>query len=318
MSIPLKLQYKIGDIEFVVEGAPEDVEKQRQIFVEGVLPSAVEAMVRTHNSMRVQQLNNSVQPANLPESAPIPLIEAPTANDDKKYVRTSLAEYVKQLGDIAETDFVLAAAYFHEVKKSTRSFSTANVKQWYSDARRTETSNVSGTVNYLAKKGLIMDDPDAPGQNPKCYIITTSGLEYIENFKPKEKNKTEKRATQKPQKTRVKNESPYEHLTIDDLCLEKYPPLTKIKDAKDKVSLLMYIMFKENQGEWFTINDLVLLLNKKLGESLTDDQIKGVFRHHPRWFLSENTGGRGNEKKHKLQNEGKANAEKVIEEYIGE
>lgn len=313
MSIPLKLQYKIGNIEFLAEGAPDDVEQQRKIFVEGVLPSAVEAMARTQSPMHFQSSNDSIQPVSLLEKEPVALIEVPVESSDNKFDRISLAEYIRQLGVIAETDFVLAAAYFSEKKNGNKSFTTANVKQWYSDARRSETSKVSGFVTYLAKKGLIMDDPESLGQNPKCYIITTSGLEYIKNFKPKEKSKAEKSGAAKSKKAKTKPESQYEHLAIDDLHLEKYPAITKLKETKDKVSMVMYVVSKENQGEWFTVNDLLLLLNKKLGDSLTDAQIHGVFRHHPRWFYSEKS-STGKELRYKLQNEGITNAEEIIQD----
>ena len=43
----LKLKYKVGEIEFEVEGPAEVVEQQRVNFMNAVLPAAVEAMVRT-------------------------------------------------------------------------------------------------------------------------------------------------------------------------------------------------------------------------------------------------------------------------------
>nr|WP_297275184.1 hypothetical protein [uncultured Agathobaculum sp.] len=40
------MKYKVGGIEFEAEGTAEAVEQQRIIFMNVVLPAAVEAMVR--------------------------------------------------------------------------------------------------------------------------------------------------------------------------------------------------------------------------------------------------------------------------------
>ena len=47
MSETLKLEYKVGAIEFRAEGPADVVEQQRVNFMNTVLPAAVEAMVRT-------------------------------------------------------------------------------------------------------------------------------------------------------------------------------------------------------------------------------------------------------------------------------
>lgn len=47
MSDTLKLEYKVGAIEFKAEGPADVVEQQRVNFMNAVLPAAAEAMVRT-------------------------------------------------------------------------------------------------------------------------------------------------------------------------------------------------------------------------------------------------------------------------------
>ena len=45
-----KVKFKIGEIEFEAEGSSEVVERERNVFLNSLLPAAVDAIVRTRGS----------------------------------------------------------------------------------------------------------------------------------------------------------------------------------------------------------------------------------------------------------------------------
>ena len=76
-----KVKFKIGEIEFEAEGSAEVVERERNVFLNALLPAAVEAIVRTRGAEKaVQYISANSTPA-LMDSAPqdvLPLSTNPT------------------------------------------------------------------------------------------------------------------------------------------------------------------------------------------------------------------------------------------------
>lgn len=188
MSDTLKLEYKVGAIEFRAEGPADVVEQQRVNFMNAVLPAAVEAMVRTQATpLRANYIEDSPQAPMLEageEPKPEPLVPSPETD----LSRTSLTSYLKPYGTLTDQDFTLFAANFDEVKNGTAAFSVENVKQYYLEGRRAAYSNNSALLRQLAKKGYIMDAPVPEGaKTGKYYMLTDAGMAYIREYKPKEK-----------------------------------------------------------------------------------------------------------------------------------
>ena len=193
-----KVKFKIGEIEFEAEGSAEVIQREREVFLNALLPAAVDAIVRTRGTERATQYVIAEEtPALLAEGNH----EVSEVSYDKAtcidWSRTSLSSYMSKFGTLSDRDFVLVAAYYDEQKNGTKSFSVESVKQYYVDARRPKYSNNSQLLLDLAKKGLIMDAPGAEKKNPKYYVITTEGIKYIENYQPQER--AEKKVT-KPKK----------------------------------------------------------------------------------------------------------------------
>ena len=286
MSDTLKLEYKVGAIEFKAEGPADVVEQQRVNFMNAVLPAAVEAMVRTQAA--------PVQ-SNFIEAAPqAPMLEAGAETKRETAVlsletdlsRTSLSAFIKKYGPLTEQDFTLFSAYFDEMKNGTKAFFIDDVKRYYSEARRSMPKNPSMSLYKLAEKGLIMDT-QAPGDAKagKFYTLTNEGLDYINGYSPKEDN-GEKKTRTKARKQASKPTSTFATINADDLNLGNYPAVKSLSGAKEQVIMAMYIVTNENKGEWFTVDDIIYLLINVFEVPADTDKVNGVFKRNKSMFAS--------------------------------
>ena len=305
----IRVRFEIGEIKFEAEGPADLVERERSVFTNTLLPSAVEAIVRTRGTEQAMKYVEPVeQPKVLPLSNATPLSEnaIPLTEESKDLSRT---RYIARFGQIGEQDFALISAYYDEKKNGNTSFTSDNVKQYYNDARRNKFSNVSVLLGKLAQKGLIMDDPNAERKTPKAYILTSQGIDYVENYSPKEE--TEKKHT-KARKPRKKAESEYGGINVDSLNLKNYPEVKSLKDFKEKMMTILYIITNEKAGEWFTTTDVLCLMTDIFGEAATKDQVNGVFKREKLWFKAGNVDGSNREVKRKLLNKGIEYAQSLV------
>lgn len=105
----IRVRFEVGEIKFEAEGSADLVERERSIFTNTLLPSAVEAIVRTHGSEQAMKYIESVeQPKELPSANTTPLYESvkPLIGETKDLSRVSLASYVAQFGQIGEQDLL--------------------------------------------------------------------------------------------------------------------------------------------------------------------------------------------------------------------
>ena len=308
----IRVRFELGEIKFEAEGPADLVERERSVFTNTLLPSAVEAIVRTRGAEQTMKYIEPVeQPKVLPLSNATPLSEnaIPLIEESKDLSRTSLSSYIAQFGQIGEQDFALISAYYDEKKNGNTSFTSDNVKQYYNDARRNKYSNVSVLLGKLAQKGLIMDDPNAERKTPKAYILTSQGINYVENYTPKEETEKKHTKVRKPQK---KKESAYGGIDVDSLNLSKYPDVKSLKGFKEKMMTILYIITNEKAGEWFTTTDVLCLMTDIFGEAATKDQVNGVFKREKLWFKAENVDGSNREVKRKLLNKGIEYAQSLV------
>ena len=297
----IRVKFGIGEIKFEAEGSADLVERERSIFNNTLLPAAIDAIVRTRSVAQTspyieapesQQPMLSTASELLPESAGL----AP----DMDLSRTTLASFIKKYGSLSEQDFVLFSAYFDEMKNNSNYFTKDEAEKYYDDARRTKPKNISMCLNQLAQKGFIIDATDVEQKIPKPYRVSSEGLEYIQNYTPKDAK--EKKSSTKSHKQRVKAKSVYADINCDELNLSSYPSVKLLNGFKEKMMLVLYIITNEEKGEWFTTDDVLCLLTDIFGEPATSDQVNGVFKREKMWFKSEKVDGKS--VKRKLLNQG--------------
>ncbi len=308
-----KVKFKIGEIEFEAEGSAEVVERERNVFLNALLPAAVDAIVRTRGTKKAIQYVSTNEMAVLTDSSEQNVLLTESNNTKSTEVndwsRTSLRSYITRFGHINDQDFALIAAYYDEKKNGNTSFSSESVKQYYNEARRTKYSNISDLLLKLTQKGLIMDDPNAEKKTPKLYILTSDGISYVENYQPKDES--EKKAA-KPKKARAKITSNYEGINIDNLNLQSYPDIKSLHDFKEKMMMILYIVTNENAGEWFTTSDVLYLMTDVFGEAATKDQVNGVFKREKLWFKAESVADNKRDVKRKLLNQGNSYVKSIL------
>lgn len=303
----LKLKYRIGSIEFEAEGPSEEVEKQRLAFVSGVLPAAVDAMRQTQAVIMPtdQIIDLPEEPLLIPSQGEY--VDSQSIMGD--FSRISLATFVGKYGQLGDQDFTLFAAYFDEKKNGNKHFNLDSVKQYFSEARRKQSSNYSQIFTSLVKKGQIMDAITPEGKTGKYYAVTVDGFRYVEAYQPKEQNAEKKR--RKPRRTTAKQTSQYISITADDLNLKNYPSIKELSNAKEKVILIMYIVSKEGKGEWFTVTDIEYLLTHIFDMPLFD--VNNVFKRNKSLFLCETDENNRKLIRRRLLMGGKEIAEELID-----
>lgn len=315
----IRVKFEIGEIKFEAEGSADLVERERSIFNNTLLPAAIDAIVRTRSvaqSAQYIETQDSQQPAILTTTNTAALPEQVVVNPTTDFSRMSLASFVKSKGADAHYDFIICAVYFNEKRNGISSFSSATLKALYSEAKKPLPNNLSMSLSELVKKGLIMEDVSAKGSTPKMYVLTLEGEESIKNMHPTEAK--EKKASSKPRKQRQKVDSPYATINCDDLNLERYPEVKLLKDFKEKMILILYIVTNEEKGEWFTTADVLCLMTDIFGESATKKQVEGVFTREKRWFKCENIEGSNKFVHRKLLNEAKSFAQSLRVENVSE
>lgn len=304
-SAEIRVKFEIGDIKFEAEGSADLVERERSIFTNTLLPSAVEAIVRTRGAAPPAQYIDAAEHRAmlLPDESDKAMEDImPNVTPIADLSRTSLASFVKTKGADAHYDFILCAISFNEKKNGVSSFSSTTLKELYAEAKKPLPNNLSMSISELVKKGLIMENSSSKGANPKEYVLTLDGEETVGKMQPKEGK--EKKTTSKLRKPSPKLKSTYADINCDELNLDKYPEIKSLKYFKEKMMIILYIITNEGKGEWFTTFDVLCLLTDVFGEAATKDQVNGVFKREKLWFKSENIEGNGKEVKRKLLNQG--------------
>ena len=313
MSDTLKLEYKVGAIEFKAEGSADAVEQQRINFMESVLPAAVDAMTRTQGA--------TVQGSYFESAPQTPMLEAraqeehtiaiPVAGADLS--RTSLSSFLKQYGTLTELNFTLFSAYFDEVKNGKKAFSIEDVKRYYAEARRPVPKNPSMSIHRLVERGHLMDasSPDDE-KNGKYYMLTDDGMTYIKGYVPKESS-GEKKTHAKARKTTIKSASTYATINADDLSIGNYPAIKSLPGTKEQVIMAMYIVTNEGRGEWFTVEDIIYLLINIFEVPANVNTINSVFKRNKSMFTAEQDPSNKKACRRKLLSGAKDYAKSLIE-----
>lgn len=311
MENQLKLKIKIGQVEFEAEGDATAVTEQRDVFIQSIVPTASSFLdkIQSIEAARVAESPTSSQIVQ--NETATPALPYSNASNNIDWSRTNLVSFLNKYGELSDRDFVLFAAYYHEQQQeSAYVFTVEDVKKFYNEVRRPPYCNNSDLLKRLVQKGLIMDAPNETGKNPKPYVISQDGLQYINTYTPKEK--IEKKA-RKVSVLRKKSESTYASLNADELNLSKYPAIKDLKSSKEQIILAMYILTIEKKGEWFKNSDIEYIMPNLFDVHVTKDTVSNAFRQKS-WFDTKKAEDDAKSQTHRLLAQAKAFAEKIIAE----
>lgn len=308
MSTPLKVEFRIGEIEFKAEGEPADVEQQRESFVNTLLPLAVDAMVRTRASNAVQATNYIEEKEQnlLSTSQYLEENVQSSMNCTNSEIPLSINEFLTERGFVSQIDLAIGLIYYNEKTAGCANFSTEDLKQYFRNAKEKVPSNASDVVNKLMSKAYIMLT-DEKGK----YQLTRTGEAFVTNFSISEK----KGKKPKTRKASSKVDSIYAHLNADSMNLKGYPEITTSMDFIDQMLLVMHIVTSEGHGDSFSAADVQCLMTGKLGLRATNDQINGVFTRKKKWFESFKDEKNSKIVRRRLLMEAKEYAQSVIDKY---
>ena len=307
MGEALKVKFKIGEIEFEAEGAPEDVEHQRVVFMDTLLPAAVDAMVRTRGAVAEKQYIEAREIKSLPEEN----YNSPKENValNAEILDMSVNEFLNSKQFSSQIDTAIGLIYYNEKVKECTDFSTDELKQYFKDAKITPPSNPSDVAAKLFGKSLIREVDEK-----NRYKLTKTGEKFVETYVAK--TSKENKAKSRPKKTRAKTESVYSTLTADDLNLKKYPEIKGQKGFKNQMMLTLYIVFEAGHGDAFSTPDVQYIMAEILGLPASKGQVQGVFDRNPSWFTDVEDGTNKKSIKHRLLTGAKDFAKSIIDGAI--
>lgn len=147
------IKYRKGDLEIEVQGDKTFVEGKfnELLALKPILPSKESAV-----------------------SSPIQV-----TNESSK--KTSLAEFLKTKNPKSHGDKILAFGYFLEKFRDYSSFNLNDIDTCYKEARIPKTKNFPHYIAQLIRDGYLMDAEEKK-DNKKAWILTDSGLKYVENL----------------------------------------------------------------------------------------------------------------------------------------
>ena len=256
-----KLKIKYGMIEFEIESDPQTIEKERKAFMETLPNIALMARPQIYESEEI----NSLQ---VDETKSLPL------NSNK--ISSNINVFMNEKGFNSDIDKCLGVIYFMNIIENVEFVDTAIIKERMQKAKLSIPKSISVAFNSLTTKGYIQPiDQEEKGLTK--YYITYEGKNFVQEYVKKEAKG--KSIVKKLRNVKKDIETSYSFLTKEMMNLEKYPDFHKLKNSKEKIMLIMFILKDINKGEYFTINDLKYIISNIFNDKLSDDAIKGVFKN---------------------------------------
>lgn len=294
-----KIKIEYGQIKFEVESDAENAAKERDKFLE-TLP----ILFSLHNSTKTTKLDSKENEVNLIENDDANLIEF---KPETKY--ENINTFLRDKGFETDIDKSLAFAYFMQEVENFEFIDSNMVKERMKKAKEAIPKNISMTFTRLTQKGYLQPS-DNENSTLASYYVTGEGIEYVNNFQKKEKKSSKSVKSHQPKSL----ESRYDSLNKTKLNLEKYPSIVELKNTKDKIMLMMYIVKDNELGEFFTVNDIMFIMSKVFNEKITIDMVKGQFKNDATKMYYDKQLIEGNKKtyEYKLLNTG----EKYVRENI--
>ena len=266
-----KLKLKYGEIEFEIEGSPETVAKEREEFQKTLIP-AMEAFLQRRKTTYIQE--PIFQEKELP------------ANDTKLISCThthntnfaNFAHFLKEKNFTTDVDKVIAAVYYISEICNKDIITRDDIEQEFKNAKQPNLTNLSAAITVNIKKAHMEELEKI--DNKRIFRILQPGIDYCNNYIPKEENS--KKSTKGIKHNKTKKPKDYHSLSIpvDDLHMEeKYCDITKLSKIDEQVWVLIYMYTKETEFNTFTRQELQRIMKEKFSLPLTNQQIRRFFEN---------------------------------------
>ena len=265
-----KLKLKYGEIEFEREGSPETVATEREEFQKTLIP-AMEAFLQKRKTTYVQEpISQEKLPTNDTK-----LISC-TCTQNTKFA--NFAHLLKEKNFNTDIDKVIAAVYYLSEICNKDTITRDDIEQEFKNAKQPSLTNLSASIAVNIKKAH-MDELDKI-DNKRTFRILQPGIDYCENYTPKEDTVKKSTKCAKSNKTKQSKDYPSLSTPVDDLHMEeKYCDITKLSKIDEQVWVLIYMYTKETEFNTFTKQELQRIMKEKFSLSLTNQQIRRFFEN---------------------------------------
>lgn len=166
MEKNLKVKFKIANvIEFEAEGVSEDVEREREEFLNRILPAAIGAVAQTQTvAVPREIIDVSHSNGELLETHEVEVL--------------SVNEFLNENDFVSQIDTAIGLIYFKYTYCNCSDFNSEELKNYFSDAKIPVPKNPSDIVAKLVGKSYIMD----AGEKGR-YKLTRTGMQYVADYK---------------------------------------------------------------------------------------------------------------------------------------
>ena len=104
-----------------------------------------------------------------------------TQTSQEKMRKESLMEFFRKYNPKKDTDKSLVIMRFLEVNREMNNITSKSIIEGFREVREKPPQNVADKIQALHKKGFVM--PGEIVENLKGWVITRSGLNYLEELK---------------------------------------------------------------------------------------------------------------------------------------
>lgn len=265
-----KLKLKYGEIEFEIEGNSETVAREREEFQKSLIPAMEVFLQRRKSTTYIQESN---------------LQEVEVISNDTKLIPCSsinnseyenFAHLLKVKGFNADVDKVIAAVYYLSEICHKNTMTRDEIEQELKNAKLPSLTNLSSAIAVNIRKAH-MEELEKIG-NKRAFRILQPGIDYCENYIPKEESS--KKTTKGIKHNKTKQVIDYSSLSVavDDLHMEeKYCDITQLSKIDEQLWVLIYMYTKETEFNTFTRKELQKIMKEKFSLSLTNAQVRRFF-----------------------------------------
>ncbi len=308
------LRLKIGEVELDVTGSPELIERERNFFLETVLPLVVEH-------------SETLLPPEPPEEGefgrgdPGELFEAPEvryidgelvyAQRDLLNPAVDLKEYCAGFGKLTLKSTILACAYFDRHRGRGKTFTSLDVQDYYKRMDRPVPFNVYYGLKHLEKEEQIVM-VSKPGTRPMTFELTPKGIEAVEIYvpplpKPKKRHRTTKRKVAPTTET-------LRDIRRDKARFKDFPAAKKLANNEDRIVLAFKALEDTGFGSEFTINDIGFVIDEIFDHYIAIGTLRAAFYDTAGFFDMREHPADRRAKLRYLNEKGRAEAARILAE----
>lgn len=273
------LRLKIGEVELDVTGSPELIERERNFFLETVLPLAVE-----HSDMLIPPEVPAAEGDEHGPGDPKEIYEIPEAKYiDGKLVYAQrdllnpdvdLKEYCAGFGKLTLKSTILACAYFDRHRGRGKTFTSMDIQDYYKRMDRPVPFNVYYGLKHLEKEEQIVMVSE-PGTRPMLFELTRKGMDAVEAYVPPPPQPKRRRRRAK-RKIAPTTES-LRDIRRDKVKFKSFPAAKKLANNEERIVLAFKALEDAGFGTEFTINDIGFVIDEIFDHYIAIGTLRAAF-----------------------------------------